>query len=79
MLATSVPDGAPFSCAEAIASAESGITFAAGSLAVDELGRPASCSPGCTVLGANTTFSVSGGGKTWTVQVSPLTGFATVN
>ena len=60
-------------------SAESGISFAAGSLAVDELGRPATCSPGCTVLGANTTFSVSGGGKTWTVQVSPLTGFATVN
>lgn len=60
-------------------SAESGITFAATSLAVDELGRPATCSPGCTLLGASTTLNVSGGGKTWAVQVSPLTGFITVN
>lgn len=64
--------------------AESGVTLAVTSpvgldFAVDGLGRPMNCNPTCALLGVNGTFTASAGGQIWTVQVSPLTGFITVN
>lgn len=55
------------------------------SLDLDSLGRPASCAGNpctCTVTTSGTdpaaSYTVAGGGTTYTVAVRPITGFATV-
>lgn len=55
---------------------ENGVTLNATSVSVDSLGRP--CASPCTTLAnvqtTTTTFSLTGGGRTSTVTVRPLTG-----
>lgn len=63
--------------------AQSGVTLAVASpagldFAVDALGRPMNCNPSCALLSSSAQFSASSSGRTWTVQVAPLTGFVTV-
>jgi hypothetical protein len=59
----------------------SGVTNSATtSFEMDALGRPASgCTNRCTaLLSGNTTFTMTGDGKSWTLTVAPVTGFMSV-
>ena len=51
------------------------VSLAGSNLDFDAWGRPVS---GGSVLSAARTFTLTGGGKTFTVTVSPITGFVTV-
>lgn len=52
-----------------------GVGASAGSISFDSLGRPVS---GGTLLATATTFTVSGGGQSATLSVSPVSGYVAV-
>lgn len=52
-----------------------GVGASAGSISFDSLGRPVG---GGTLLNAATTFTVSGGGQSATLSVSPVSGYVAV-
>lgn len=52
-----------------------GVSASAGSLSFDSLGRPVG---GGALLSATTTFTVSGGGQSATLSISPVSGFVAV-
>lgn len=53
-----------------------GVTATAGSASFDSLGRPVN---GGALLGGAVGFTVSGGGQSATLSISPVTGFVTVS
>lgn len=58
-------------------SLQNGVTLSPGTLDVDPLGRPLTTAG--TLATTTTAFTLTGGAKTQTVSVIPLTGFVTVN
>jgi hypothetical protein len=52
------------------------VTLAGGPTSIDTLGRPVN---GAALITVNTTYTLTAGASTWSVVVSPITGFVTVS
>jgi type II secretory pathway pseudopilin PulG len=52
------------------------VTLSGSPINIDTLGRPVS---GSTPITTNTTYTLTAGTSTWSVAVSPITGFVTVS